>query len=77
MLAIPVGCPLLSNSGQNVAVPRMSALCHKRPHAPQQTVSLFDHFVGAREHGRWNGKAERLGGLQVDNQLKLGRPLHW
>src|SRR5664280_3879415 len=30
-------CPLLSNSGQIVAVPRMSALCHKRTHAPQQS----------------------------------------
>src|ERR1035437_10066644 len=28
-------CPLLSKSGQNVAVPRMSAKCHKQTNAPQ------------------------------------------
>ena len=26
-------CPLLSNNGQNVAVPRLSAKCHKRHRA--------------------------------------------
>jgi hypothetical protein len=31
MLAIPVGCPLLSESGQNVAMPRMSAKCQSQP----------------------------------------------
>jgi hypothetical protein len=32
MLAIPVsGVRCYSNNGQNVAVPRMSALCHSRP----------------------------------------------
>ena len=28
MLAIPAQCPLLSNNGQIVAVPRLSAKCH-------------------------------------------------
>src|ERR1700730_15860028 len=37
---------------------------------------LFDHLVGAGEHGRRHGKAERLGGLQVDNEFVLGRGLH-
>jgi len=36
-------CPLLSNSGQNVAVPRMSAKCQKQTNAPQQIASALDH----------------------------------
>jgi putative ABC transport system substrate-binding protein len=38
----------------------------------QQTASLFDHLVGAGEQRRGHLKAERLGGLQVDQQLDLG-----
>jgi hypothetical protein len=37
--------------------------------------SLY-HLVGAREHGRRHVEAERLGGLEVDHQLVLGRRLH-
>jgi hypothetical protein len=38
LTAAAVQCLLLSNNGQIVAVPRMSALCQKRTHAPQQTA---------------------------------------
>src|SRR5262249_17307589 len=36
---------------------------------------LFDHFVGGGLQGQRDGKAERLRGLEVDDQLELGRLL--
>jgi hypothetical protein len=38
-------------------------------------VSLFDHLVGAGEQRGWHLEAERVGGLEVDHQLELGRLL--
>jgi hypothetical protein len=32
--------------------PACNARCHKRTHAPQQTVALFDNIVSAREQRR-------------------------
>ena len=49
---------------------------HKRTHAPQQTAALFGQLVVAGKHGLRNNKPERLGGLEVDPQLVLGRRLH-
>jgi hypothetical protein len=45
---------------------------------PKPTLSelLFDHRVGAREHGCRHVEAERLGGLEVDHQVVLGWRLH-
>src|SRR5664280_699343 len=37
---------------------------------------LFDHLVGGGEQRRRNGKAERLGGLEIDRQFVLRRRLH-
>src|SRR5262249_20790802 len=54
----------------------MSALGHKRTHAPQQITLLFDHLVRRIQKARRHGEAERLGGLEVDYQFELGRSLH-
>jgi class 3 adenylate cyclase len=43
---------------------------------PPFLVSLFDHLVGAGEHGRWHFEAERFGRLEVDEQLVLRWRLH-
>ena len=40
-------------------------------------MSLFDHLVGSREQLRGHGEAERLCGLEIDNEFVLGRRLHW
>jgi hypothetical protein len=44
--------------------------------AAQQTASLFDHLVGDGEHSGRNGEAERLGGLEVDDELEFRRLQH-
>ena len=36
---------------------------------------LFNYFVGTREHCGRNFEAERLGGLEIDDQLEPGRLL--
>src|SRR5258707_5160925 len=52
----------------------MSHLGHEETHAPQQTAALLYDLVGLGEECRWNINAERLGGLEVDDQLE-GRRL--
>jgi hypothetical protein len=47
-------------------------LCAKRRHS----AKLFDHLVGTREQRLRDGKAERLCGFQIDDQLVFGGRLH-
>src|SRR4029077_13012243 len=32
--------------------------------------ALFDHFIRDGNEPRWNGEAERLGGLEIDDELE-------
>ena len=52
---------------------RISAPIARSGHSP----ALFDHLVGAREDRLRHGEAERLRGLEVDDQLEFGRLLDW
>ena len=42
----------------------------------RRSAPLFDHLVGAREHGRRHFEAERLSGLEIEHRLVLRRRLH-
>src|SRR6516164_3172842 len=37
---------------------------------------LFDHLVGAKQERLWDGEADRLRCLEVQDHLELGRKLH-
>ena len=57
-----MACPLCAKSGREQV---------------QQTEVLFDDLVGTAEQRDWEGDAERLGSLEVKDQLDFRRLLDW
>src|SRR5262245_23294927 len=77
--------PLLSRSQIPICSARVSG--HAVDQLPQwrsvpsrdscsaTTHQLFDYLVGASKQRHWDTDAERFGGFQIDDKLKLGRRL--
>src|SRR5262245_48765270 len=64
-------CPLYSQKRTCAVQLGMSAMGQKRT-----SRSLFDHLVGAILHRLRDGNAERLRGLEVEEQLDFACLLH-
>src|SRR5258708_27057070 len=50
----------------------MAALSTPTQTMRARAIPLFDHLVGAAEQRDRNGDAERLGGLEIDDEFHLG-----
>src|SRR5436190_18279843 len=50
---------------------------HRLDRTSLRLAHLFDHFVGGGVNLHRHGKAERLCGRQIDDELELGCLLHW
>src|ERR1700716_2517699 len=49
---------------------------HRLDRTSLRLAHLFNHLIGAGGHRLRNGKAHRLGCLEIDDQFVLGRRLH-
>jgi len=52
------------------ATSRAVAMCQER-----KSATSFDYLVGATKQRQWEGKTERLGGLEIDNELDFCKQL--
>src|SRR5215813_13664762 len=62
------------------ALPPKADMCSALGHVcfgPKADIgTLFDHLVGASKYCRRHSEAERFRGLEIDDELVLGRRLH-
>jgi hypothetical protein len=73
-----LSCPCLTRSAPTTgSCAEMLDMSISGPLPPEsRLLSLFDHLIGA-QHYRWRyGKAERLGGLEVQHHFVFHRKLH-
>ena len=42
----------------------------------RKSGTLLDHFIRSGDQRRWHGNAERLGSLEIDDQLEPGGLLY-
>src|SRR5437763_5673740 len=69
-------CPLYPSKQTSAEHIGISALCHKKTHAPQQNRFLFDDFISRYQQVLWERNTESLSGLQVYHQLEFCRLLN-
>ena len=76
LLRIVGPLPQCPESGRKVRASPSVAMGQKLTHAVQQMASLFNHLVGAAEHGWGHGDVQRFRGLQIEHHLESTRRLH-
>src|ERR1700686_4538314 len=60
-----------SDSRRSAALRRISGPGQLQTLAVQQTALLFDDLIGASKKQLWDREAERLGGLEIDDQFEF------
>src|SRR6516165_1129075 len=69
--------PCISTAADCSALPLLTPCRHRRSKFFALRGALLDNLVGRRQQRFGDGEAERLGGVEIDDQLELGRQLDW